>query len=199
MHGRTTAVAVLAAAAVALGGVSAHGESRAVRDPRGDVTYVDSSDGSVSQVRARFDILRIGARYEDGSLRVRTLFQDLTRQNTWPVDPPYTWHEYTFDTDPGRPGYEYYMTDAGSENLRRSRRGFDPVVSCPGLSWRADLDREVTTLVIPRSCFRRDERRRVKVRFAVRQDGPGRTSHGDGTFAVDTWDDSVVTGFIRHG
>lgn len=191
----TCATAVLVVVA-GTGPVSA--QTQTTRDAAGDVAHWESSTQTSSVRSTAIDILRTRVRYEDGSLVVRTLFRDLTERNTTISKRVTSLHNYWFDTDPDRRGFEYAMFDARGEDLDRVRRGADRPVPCAGLSWRADLSTDLTTLVIPRSCLRKDERRVVRTRFTIYQTGPGRTAAGEGMYYVDSMEDTVVSGYVRH-
>ena len=43
--------------------------------------------------------------------------------------------------------------------------------NCPGLRWRSNLQRETSTFVLPRACFRRGDRHRVRVSFIAQKTG----------------------------
>ena len=195
---RVAAVCTTVALLFIAGTTSVSADILATRDARGDVTHWESSTQTSSVRSTKIDIYRIRVRYENGSLVIRTLFRDLTAQNTTVTQNVTALHEYKLDTNPDRRGFEYTLYDARGEDLERTRPGADRPVRCQGLSWRADLDRDVSTLVIPRSCLRDDERRVVRTRFHVLQWGPGRTPAGDGTYYVDAMEDQVVTGYVRH-
>lgn len=194
------AITSFAAAALLMvaGSAPAGAETQTTRDAKGDVVYWESSTQTGGVRSANVDILRTRVVYENGSLIVRTLFRDLTERNTTVTKWVTSLHNYRFDTNPDHRGYEYLIFDARGENLDRKRPGADRYVPCEGLSWRANLDTDITTLVIPRSCFREDERRVVKTRFDIRQTGPGRTPAGEGSYYMDTLEDTIVTGYVRH-
>ena len=200
----TPALIVLASVAALVATTGPAGaETVTTRDATGDVVVWDSATQTTRTGTTKIDILRVRTRYENGSLVVRTKFADLTTRNTTISARVSSLHEYRFNTDPDRRGYEYLIDDARStnlsENLYRIRKGADRRFSCPGMSWRANLDTDVSTLVVPRRCVREGERRVVSTRFAIQQTGPGRTPTGeDGIYNVDTMNDNVVTGLVRH-
>lgn len=193
-------IASVAAAVLLMvaGSAPVSAETQTTRDAKGDVVYWESSTQTGGVRSANVDILRTRVRYENGSLVIRTLFQNLTARNTTVTKWVTSLHTYRFDTNPDRRGYEYLIFDARGENLNRKRPGADRYVACEGLSWRANLDTDITTLVIPRSCFREGERRVMKSKFEIHQTGPGRTPAGEGSYYMDTLEDTTVTGYVRH-
>ena len=199
MSFRVMTYCATASLAVLAGTGPAIAETQTMRDARGDVAHWESSTQTSSVRSTNIDILRTVVRYEDGSLVVRTRFRDLTTRNTTTTQRVSSPHTYWFDTNRDRPGYEYLVYDARGENLHRRRPGADRLIPCEGLSWRANLSTDITTLVVPRSCIRTDERRVVKTRFTIAQTGPGRTPTGeDGIYYIDSMEDTVVTGYVRH-
>jgi hypothetical protein len=198
MYLRPVVSCVVALLLVFAGTTSASAQIQVTRDAKGDVAYWESSTQTSSVRSTNIDILRTRVRYENGSLAVRTLFRDLTVRNTTITQRVTSLHNYWLDTNRDRRGYEYFVFDARGEDLHRQRRGADRLIRCKGLSWRANLSKDITTLVIPRSCFRTDERRVVRIKFTIQQTGPGRTPAGENSFYMDMMEDTVVTGYVRH-
>jgi hypothetical protein len=200
MHARVIALCTCVILLAITGTTSASADTLVTRDARGDVVYWESSTQTTTIRSTKIDILRILVRYENASLVIRTRFRDLTTRNTTDSARISSGHDYRLDTNPDRRGYEYEVWDARGEDLQRLRPGADQPVACSGLSWRANPETDFTTLVIPRSCFRSDERRVVRTRFDIMQIGPGRTptEAGDGFYYADTMEDSVVTDRVRH-
>jgi hypothetical protein len=180
------------------GTASGNADTVTTRDAHSDVEYFDSATRTYSERSTKIDILRIRVRYENGALVIRTLFRDLTARNTAVSEDATSMHSYRFDTNRERPGLEYRVWNARTENLHRIREGADRLVPCEGISWRANLATDVTTLIVPRSCFRTDERRSVQTRFDIWQEGPGRTATATGYYYVDRMSDAVLTPHVRH-
>jgi hypothetical protein len=195
---RVAAVCTSVVLLVLAGTAGAGADTVTTRDTRGDVEYWESSTQTGGTRGADVDILRTRVRYENGSLVVRTLFRDLTSRNTTITARVTALHEYRFDTNPDRRGYEYVVDDARGQNLHRSRPGADRRVPCRGLAWRANLRTDVTTLVLPRRCLRAGERRVVRTGFEIWLTGPGRAPAGDGMYYLDSLQNSVVIGDVRH-
>ena len=200
MRARTTAVigtALAMAAIVGSGPVSA--QTLTTKDAAGDVVVWSSKTQTSSERSTAVDILSTRVRYDNGSLVVKTRFRDLTKTNTTITAKVTSLHNYWFDTDPERRGYEYNIHDARGENLHRARPGADRRIPCQGLTWKPNLSTNVTTLVVPRSCFAKSQRRAVRVKFSILQTGPGRAPAGGGSYFLDTMEDTIRSATVRYG
>jgi hypothetical protein len=121
------------------------------------------------------DVYRTSIRYAHGALVVCTRFQHLTRCNTevlarcspW-IPAQYLFVDTTPDPDDAISQEEYHAFyldhHSGLSGVRGERNS-------PGLRWRSNLQRETSTFVLPRACFRRGDRHRVRVSFIAQKTG----------------------------
>lgn len=173
---------------------------RVFRDAHDDVGHFDAETQRSWTGRGDIDIYRVRVAYRAHKLVVRTVFRNLTRKNTTNEGKENGNHSYYFDTNRDHKGYEYeltYVEGGGAVLIARGRRGAHTVCGNEP-HWKVDLDKDVSRLVLPRHCFRKKQRRYVRVRVEVSVDGPDTAPAPSGGWYLDHRNDEKLTGYTRY-